>query len=118
MIVIGGMNTEHALRTTELLDSTTGQWFKCSNLPQPLAFLQSVIVGDILYILSGVGDNKRSKAVYAAPLDALSSHQLKWQQVQLADIPCYASAAVSLNNNKYLLAVGGGTVRDTVCVLT
>ena len=116
MIVIGGMNTEHRkLRTTELLDSTTGQWFICDDLPQPLAFLESVIVGDILYILSGAGyDGNDSKAVYAAPLDALSSHQLKWQQ--LADIPWLASAAVSLNN-KYLLAVGGNAVHDTVCVL-
>ena len=115
MIVMGGMNTEHALITTELLDSTTDQWFTCDDLPQPLAGLQSVIVGDTLYILGGAGDDvNESKAVYAAPLDALSSHQLKWQQ--LADTPWEASAAVSLNN-KYLLAVGGDAVRDTVCVL-
>ena len=77
-------------------------------LPQPLAFLQSVIVGDILY------DNKNSKAVYAAPLHTLSNHQLKWQQ--LADTPLSTSAVVSLNN-KYLLAVGGNAMCDTVCVL-
>ena len=115
MIVMGGMDTEHTFRTTELLDSATGQWFTCDDLPQPLSFLQSVIVGDTLYILGGAcDDDKYSEAVYAAPLDALSSHQLKWQQ--LADTPWYASAAVSLNN-KYLLAVGGKSVRDTVCVL-
>ena len=120
MIVMGGVNTvtEHALKTTELLDSTTGQWFTCDDLPQPLATLQSVIVGDILYILSGTGaDGRYTEAVYAAPLNALSSHdhQLKWQQ--LADTPWLDSAAVSLNN-KYLLAVGGKkTVHDTVCVL-
>ena len=50
-----------------------------------------VIVGDIFYILSGSYDAVYSKAVYAAPLDALSSHQLNWQQ--LADIPWLASAA-------------------------
>ena len=116
MIVMGGISTEHALlKTTELLDSTTGQWFTCDDLPQPFACLQSVIVGDILYILSGTGcDGRYIEGVYAAPLNALFSHQLKWQQ--LADTPCYPSAAVSLNN-KYLLAVGGKTVHDTVCVL-
>ena len=114
MIVMGGMNTEHALITTELLDSTTGQWFTCDDLPQPLAGLQSIIVGDTLYILGGAGDGRYSKAVYAAPLDALSNHQIKWQR--LADSPWGASAAVSLNN-KYLLALGGNAMHDTVCIL-
>ena len=69
----------------------------------------------MLYTLSGVTpDATPSNAVYAAPLDALSSHQLKWQQ--LADTPWGGSAAVSLNN-KYLLAVGGAEEHDTVCVL-
>jgi len=76
---------------------------------------QSVIVGDVLYTLGGTtSDNKPSNAVYAAPLNALSTYQLKWQQ--LADTPCAYSAAVNLNN-KYLLAVGGSGHKDTVCVL-
>ena len=52
--------------------------------------------------------------MYAAPLHALSNHQLEWQQ--LADTPWEASAAVNVNN-KYLLAVGGYEEHDTVCVL-
>ena len=115
MIVMGGRLLNKALSTTELLDSTTGQWFVCNDLLQPLAISQSVIVGDMLYTLGGVNaDGKDSKAVYAAPLDALSSHQLKW--LQLADTPWTGSTAVSLNN-KYLLAVGGKALHDTVCVL-
>ena len=115
MIVMGGKFLNQVCSTTEILDSTTGQWFACDNLPQPLFSLQSVIVGDTLYTLGGLNtDGKNSKAVYAAPLDALSSHQLKWQQ--LADTPWITSAAVNLNN-KYLLSVGGASVRDTVCVL-
>ena len=116
MIVMGGGNTKHGiLNTTELLDSTTGQWFTCDDLPKPLTLLQSAIVGDVLYVVGGVGtgDDQASKAVYAAPLDALSSHQLKWQQ--LADTPWKDSAAVSLNN-EYLLAVGGYAKHDTLCV--
>ena len=114
MIVMGGNNGKHRLSTTELLDSTTGQWFKCNDLPQPLATLQSVIVGGLLYAMGGGNANDDSKAVYAAPLHALSNHQLQWQQ--LVDTPWKASAAVSVNN-KYLLAVGGDAVHDTVCVL-
>ena len=116
MIVMGGMNSEnHILTTAELLDSTTGQWFKCNDLPQPLICLQLVIVDDILCTLGGrTTDDYFSKAVYAAPLNALPNHQLEWQQ--LTNTPCYGSAAVSLNN-KYLLAVGGNAEHDTVCAL-
>ena len=115
MIVIGGICRLKVLSTTELLDSTTGQWFVYDDLPQPLYVLQSVIVGDILYTLAGLTtDGKGFKGVHAASLDALSSHQLRW--LQLADTPWQGSAAVSLYN-KYLLAVGGAAVHDTVCVL-
>ena len=115
MIVIGGMGDEDPVSTTELLDSTTGQWFTCDDLPQPIFWLRSVIVGDTLYTLGGGTDeNIGSKAVYAASLGALSSHQLKWQQ--LPNTPWDSPAAVSLNN-KYLLAVGGAEMHDAVCVL-
>ena len=98
MIVMGGIdNDDHKLSTTDLLDSTTGQWFKCNDLPQPLFNLQSVIVGGLLYALAGANDNNEaSKAVYAAPLHDLSNHQLQWHQ--LADTPWEASTAVSVNN--------------------
>ena len=116
MIVMGGKDVnKHMLSTTELLDSTTGQWVKCNDLPQPLCFLQSVIVDDMLYTFATDNvDRSTCKAVYAAPLHALSNHQLEWQQ--LADTPCKGSAAVSVNN-KYLLAVGRDGVHNAVCVL-
>ena len=114
MIVIGGTDNKHNLSTTELLDGTTGQWFKCNDLPKPFGLLQSVIVGGLLYTLGGANDNsKDSKAVYAAPLHALSK-QLQWQK--LTDTPWEGSVAVSVNN-KYLLAVGGDGEHDTLCVL-
>jgi len=103
MIVMGG-ECNNILNTTELFNDTTGQWFKCDDLPQPLYFSHSVIVGDTVFVLGGITkDHKSSTAVYAAPLDTLSSHQLKWQH--LVDTPCGAPAAVGLNI-KYLLAVG------------
>ncbi|XP_065906093.1 uncharacterized protein [Dysidea avara] len=104
LIVVGGIDGKDAISTTELFDATTGQWFKCDDLPQPLDYSQSVIVGDTVYVLGGgTKDRKLSTAVYAAPLDTLSSHQVKWQH--LVDTPCGGPAAVGLNN-KYLLAVG------------
>ena len=109
LIVMGGSDDGgEVLGTTELFDATTGQWFKCDDLPQPLQSSQSVIVGDTVFVLSGhTKDGNFSKAVYAAPLDTLSSHQLKWGR--LVDTPCSGPAAVGLNN-KYLLAVGGDGV--------
>ena len=116
MIVMGGRLLNQTISTTELLDSITGQWFTCDDLPQPLTGLRSAIVGDMLYILGGANtDGEGSKAVYVASLDVLSSsHNLKW--LQLADAPCGYAAAVSLNN-KYLLAVGGAPIQYTVSVL-
>ena len=114
MIVMGGMDDGHTLSATELLDSTTGQWVKCNDLPQPLASLQSAIIGGMLYTLGGSNNDGGSKAVYAAPLDTLSNHQLEWQQ--LADTPWSYSTTVSVNN-KYLLALGGEAVHCTVCIL-
>jgi len=108
LIVMGGNDGDKVLSITELFDATTGQWFKCDNLPHPLYCSHPVIVGDILYVLGGFAKNyKSSTAVYAAPLGALSSHQLRWQH--LVDTPCYSPAAVGLNN-KYLLAVEGNDI--------
>ena len=116
MIIIGGYNgAAKVLSTTELLDAATGQWFKCDDLPQPLYFPQSVVVGDMLYMLGGVNQNNEpSKAVYSVPVDTLDSHQLKWQH--LKDTPSGAMTAVGVHN-KYLLVVGGQSIHDTVHVL-
>jgi len=86
--------------------------FKRDDLPQPIKYFQPVIVGDVLYTLGGATLDEHSKAVYAAPLNALFSHQLKWQQ--LASTPWVGPTAVNLNN-KYLLAVGGNAQHDNVC---
>ena len=109
MIVMGGHDGDNTLSIVELFDDTTGQWFKCdADLPQPLSSSQSVIVGDTVFVVGGdTKDINPSTAVYAAPLDTLSSHQLKWQH--LVDTPCSVPAAIGLNN-KYLLAVGGNDI--------
>ena len=105
VVVVGGYKSGNTFSTTELFDEVTRQWFKCDDLPQPLRYPHSVIVGDRVYVLGGwTADNKSSTAVYAAPL---CGHQLKWQR--LVDTPCRGSAAVGLNN-KYLLAVGGNDI--------
>jgi len=95
-----------AQSTTELLDTTNGQWYTCDNIPSPHAQLKAVVVNDTLYMLGGANSNlKPSLQVLGASLDdTVKTHKIKWQS--LADIPfCYSTPAVLCN--KYLLTVGG-----------
>ena len=55
LIITGGVDDKYnILSSTELFDSNNGQWYKCSDLPQPHFCLRSVIVDNILYVLSGL----------------------------------------------------------------
>ena len=107
LIITGGIdNKNKTLSCTELFDSTNGQWYTCSDLPQPHCHLQSVIVDNILYLSGGAKSHvSDSLAVFTAPLDKLSRHQLKWNTHQ--DTPWYQSAPVSVNGTE-LLIIGGG----------
>ena len=106
LIITGGWDDKNKrLSSTELFDSNNGQWYKCSDLPQPHYWLRSMIVDNILYLLSGNDTyTTYSPAVFTAPLDTLSTHQLKWNTHQ--DTPWCASAPVSVNGT-HLLIVGG-----------
>ena len=110
LIITGGDDDKgKMLSSTELFDSNNGQWYKCSDIPHPYIDLKSVIVDNILYLLggdkdSGYGYGITSLAVITAPLDTLSTHQLKWNTHQ--DTPLCESAPVSVNGT-HLLIVGG-----------
>ena len=101
----GGGDMGKTLSCTELFDSTNGQWYICSNLPQPHSWLRSVIVDNILYLLGGCNkDGDDSLAVFTAPLDTLSRHQLKWNTHQ--DTPLCRCASLSVNGTQLLLLGG------------
>ena len=106
LIITGGKDEkDKRLSTTELFDSNNGQWHKCGDLPQPYSELKSVIVDNILYLLGGYDkDGYYSPAVFTAPLDTLSTHQLKWNTHQ--DTPWCYPASISVNGT-HLLIVGG-----------
>ena len=81
----------------------------CSDLPQPQSWLKSVIVDNILYMLGGLNkDFNSSPAVFTAPLDTLSRHQLKWSTSK--DTPWCWSSPVSLNGT-HLLTAGGRNIK-------
>ena len=102
LIITGGVDDKgKILSSTELFDSNNDQWYKCSDLPQPHYWLQSVIVDNILYLLSGIDEGYRnSTVVFTAPLNTLSTHQLKWNTHQ--DTPWCCSAPVSVNGTHLL----------------
>ena len=106
LIITGGRDVKNkVLSCTELFDSNNGQWYICSDLPQPHRLLQSVMVDNILYLLGGYNkDDTISLAVFTAPLDSLSRHQLNWKTYQ--DTPTWRPAPVSVHGT-HLLIVGG-----------
>jgi len=105
LIITGGKDDKgKLLSSTELFDTNNKQWYTCSDLPQPYCWLQSVIVDNILYLLRGINKDGVSTAVFTAPLDTLSRHQLKWNTHQ--DTPWCGSASVIVQGT-HLLIVGG-----------
>ena len=106
LIITGGEDDKRkTLSSTELFDSGNGQWYICSDLPQPLSELQSLIVSNILYLVGGYNkDGNGSPTVFTAPLNALSKHQLTWTTYQ--DTPWCHSAPVSIDDT-HLLIIGG-----------
>ena len=114
LIITGGRdNKSNILSTTELFDSKNGQWYVSNDLPQPYYYLQSVIVDNTLYLLGGVNTDSNSSAVFTAPLDTLSRHQLKWNTHQ--NTPYCRSAPVSVNGT-HLLIVGGSKMTGLDCI--
>ena len=107
LIITGGEDDKgKILSSTALFDSSNGQWYVSNDLPKPHNWLKSVIVDNILYLLGGINkDDDYSPAVFTAPLDTLSRHQLKWNTLQ--DTPWCRSAPVSVYGT-HLLIVGGG----------
>ena len=110
LIITGGMDDEfNTLSSTELFDSSNGQWYMSNDLPKPHIQLQSVIVDNILYLLGGSNKDDDDDifpevSVFTAPLDTLSRHQLKWNTLQ-DTLWCY-STPVSVYGT-HLLIIGG-----------
>ena len=91
--------------TTEMLDTISGYWHTCSNLPCPHQRMKAAVLNDQLYLLSGVDqDLKLSTQVFVASLDTISTYQLNWQSAP--NTPWCSSAPVVLYK-KFLLTLGG-----------
>ena len=113
IVVGGGIKVEGKWTrssTTELLDTTSGYWYTCNNLPSPHQQMKAAIVNNKLYLLGGFDiDVKPSPQVFVASLDTLSTHQLNWQSAP--NTPWCTSAPVVLYY-KILLVIGGRQLSD------
>jgi len=106
LIIAGGVDDDRAVLTsTEVFDSATGQWYSCSNLPQPIFWVQTAVVDNTMYIMSGRDRYKYpTPAMFSAPLNTLSTHQLNWTASQ--DTPRSRATPVRMLG-EHLIIMGG-----------
>ena len=121
LVVIGGESDNDVnLKTVELLDIGSLQWFIASELPHPLSQASATVCGDNLYLVGGVDGSDATKSVLTCSLSALvqsakpatlggrsekafSQTEQVWRKV--ASLPVTRSTCASLNGQ--LIAVGG-----------
>ena len=109
-LVVAGGGDDHRqeLRTVEVMDTNTLQWFTAASLPKGVYWVSMTACGDNLYLL---GD--KTTCAYSCSLQALlqschkkasSSQQTKvWDRI--TDLPVSESTAVTLCGQ--LVSVGG-----------
>ena len=125
LVVIGGYSdsvfSAVKLKTVELLDIDSLQWFIASELPHPLSEASATVCGGNLYLVGGFDeDGRATKSVLTCSLSALvqsakpvtrggwlkkafSQTEQVWRAV--ARFPVVRSTCASLNGQ--LIAVGG-----------
>ena len=113
--VCGGLTNVGVVNTVEVYSHSTSQWHTAEPLPTPLSHLTSSTVGDIAYLLGGLGANLSiSKCCYSVSLDSLfntatspgasqSRHGSLWTAV--SDTPLAFSSAVSFGGS--LVTISG-----------
>ena len=124
LIVVGGeKGYGEDLKTVEVLNISSQQWYTATDLPQPLATSSITVCGDCIYLLGGVDkDSNCTQSVYSCLLATLlmsvesrlsralnrSRSSATWTRV--ANLPVSHSTAVSLQGQ--LIAVGGKDSND------
>ena len=113
--VCGGFTNVAVVNTVEVYSHSTSQWHTAEPLPTPLSHLTSSTVGDIAYLLGGLGTRlPDSKCCYSVSLDSLfntatspgasqSQHGSLWTAI--GDTPLTRSSASSFGGS--LVAIGG-----------
>ena len=114
LVVTGGLGTDSALDTVEVMNISTKQWAAISSLPESCWLMSSVVCGDTLYLAGGASDSMPSESVFACSLqDLLPSSSTKSRSASqkstiwkhLNPLPVTSSTLAFFNN--HLLAIGG-----------
>ena len=120
LVVAGGSyGNDQKLKTVEILNTETQQWYTVSDLPEPLSESSFILCGDLVYLLGGMNkDHIGTNSVYSCSSSMLlmpsvskspntpiqsSKGDILWNRV--ADLPVTFSTGVSLHGQ--LLAIGG-----------
>ena len=111
LVVIGGQSGSNVhLKTVELLDIDSLQWFIASELPHSLHSASATVCGNHLYLVGGFDERGPTKSVLTCSLSALvqsAKPATQTEQVwcEVASLPVVRSTCASLNGQ--LIAVGG-----------
>ena len=120
VVIGGGIKGGGVLKTVELLDIDSLQWFIASELPHARSSASAAVCGDNLYLVGGLCETGNTKSVLTCSLSALvqsakpstfgrrlmkafSQTEQVWREV--ASLPVAGSTCASLNGQ--LIAVGG-----------
>ena len=110
--VCGGRGGGRVLNTVEVFYHSTSQWHMAAPLPTSLYELTSATIGDVAYLLGGVGDSYdfhySTKLCFSVSLDSLfdtatSPGASLWTEV--GNIPLVDTSAARLGGS--LVAIGG-----------
>ncbi len=102
LVVAGGLGTSKPLASVEVLKD--GQWTTAPSLPRPGYHMNSVLNGDLWYIIHQV------KSVFRVSLRSLTSGTVSLAWETLPDAPNSYSAAAFFGGR--LLSIGGGERRE------
>ena len=120
LIVVGGSTDGHRLSTVEVLDVASNQWYSAPSTPTPWSHMNSNILGDMWYLMGGIGDD----IVYSVSLPDLISRTLSsssgnthhdmWKKI--SGLGYYHATPLCMGGA--LLAVGGRRVKDRASLST
>ena len=108
IIVIGGHGHQNWTAAVELFQVKTRQWYKLTNLPQPLAYPSATICGNQVHVI-GDGGNGYSCSLQAVPSSdepitpQSIRHLISW--TSLSCLPVTDSTAATLSGQ--LVIIGG-----------
>ena len=109
LIVAGGRTWKYSeLKTFEVMNTTTKQWFTATDLPQPLSSAPAAVCGDYVYILAESNMYTCSVLTITKLQNILSRNRGVvvpiWKEVAVPPVT-RTTFAVSIHNQ--LLAIGG-----------